>query len=384
MSKIIFFMCVVGLLVPATLMAKVEKVTLKGAIKGLGNEELILMNSDRSEITRTKTKNDHFEIVTEVETGDLRYYILYAPSVGPLGPSMAIPTIHFFIDSPKITVEAELKDKQMCLKSLKGSPGWEEHNRILESLPSSLTIQKVYDRYNQAFHEYNEVEQTEENMKELKAASHEIDVLQRQRREEIFGLFPQYTTSMPFAVIISSYFGIDNIDEAEKVWNQFDPSIRHCYALKQLENLIQRGKNCAVGHEAPNFELITSTGGKIALSSLRGKYVLIDFWASWCGPCRQEMKNLRILHKEFAAKGVRFVSISFDDSVEKWKEACEEEQIPWMSLHDKNGWKNSKIRKAMGIQFIPFIVLLDRDGNIIAKNIRRNQLRDKLLEVTEE
>lgn len=160
MSKIIFFMCVVGLLVPATLMAKVEKVTLKGTIKGLGNEELILMNSDRSEITRTKTKNDHFEIVTEVETGDLRYYILYAPSVGPLGPSMAIPTIHFFIDSPKITVEAELKDKQMRLKSLKGSPGWEEHNRILESLPSSLTIQKVYDRYNQAFHEYNEVEQT--------------------------------------------------------------------------------------------------------------------------------------------------------------------------------------------------------------------------------
>ena len=95
MSKIIFFMCVVGLLVPATLMAKVEKVTLKGTIKGLGNEELILMNSDRSEITRTKTKNDHFEIVTEVETGDLRYYILYAPSVGPLGPSNSYDSLFY-------------------------------------------------------------------------------------------------------------------------------------------------------------------------------------------------------------------------------------------------------------------------------------------------
>ena len=374
MSKIIFFMCVVGLLVPATLMAKVEKVTLKGAIKGLGNEELILMNSDRSEITRTKTKNDHFEIVTEVETGDLRYYILYAPSVGPLGPSMAIPTIHFFIDSPKITVEAELKDKQMCLKSLKGSPGWEEHNRILESLPSSLTIQKVYDRYNQAFHEYNEVEQTEENMKELKAASHEIDVLQRQRREEIFGLFPQYTTSMPFAVIISSYFGIDNIDEAEKVWNQFDPSIRHCYALKQLENLIQRGKNCAVGHEAPNFELITSTGGKIALSSLRGKYVLIDFWASWCGPCRREIPNIKKVYAEFKDKGLQVVGVSIDNSDKAWRKALEEENIDYLQLYDPEGI-TSKLYNYNGI---PFIILISPEGIILEKGLRGENIREKI------
>ena len=86
-------MFVVGCFIPATLMAKVEIVTLKGTIKGLGNEELILMNIDQSEIARTKTKNDRFEITAEVETGDLRYYMLYAPSVGPLGPSMSIPTI---------------------------------------------------------------------------------------------------------------------------------------------------------------------------------------------------------------------------------------------------------------------------------------------------
>lgn len=116
-------MFVVGCFIPATLMAKVEKVTLKGTIKGLGNEELILMNIDQSEIARTKTKNDRFEITAEVETGDLRYYMLYAPSVGPLGPSMSIPTIYFFIDSPKITIKAELKNEQIKVKSLKGSPG---------------------------------------------------------------------------------------------------------------------------------------------------------------------------------------------------------------------------------------------------------------------
>ena len=68
-------------------------------------------------------------------------------------------------------------------------------------------------------------------MKKLEEASRALDALQKQRRDEIFDLLPQYTNSMPFAVIISSYFGIDNIDEAEKVWKQFDPSIRYCYAL---------------------------------------------------------------------------------------------------------------------------------------------------------
>ena len=105
------------------------------------------------------------------------------------------------------------------------------------------------------------------------------------------------------------------------------------------------------------------------------------FQASWCGPCRQEMKNLREQYAEFKDQGVRFMSISLDDSVEKWKKACEEEQIPWISVRDDNGWSKSEIRKLFGIQAIPFIVLLDKDGNIVAKNIRRNSLREKILEL---
>ena len=93
------------------------------------------------------------------------------------------------------------------------------------------------------------------------------------------------------------------------------------------------------------------------------------------------MKNLREQYAEFKDQGVRFMSISLDDSVEKWKKACEEEQIPWISVRDDNGWSKSEIRKLFGIQAIPFIVLLDEDGNIVAKNIRRNSLREKSLEL---
>ena len=111
------------------------------------------------------------------------------------------------------------------------------------------------------------------------------------------------------------------------------------------------------------------------------KLVFVDCYTSWCGPCRQEMKNLREQYAEFKDQGVRFMSISLDDSVEKWKKACEEEQIPWISVRDDNGWSKSEIRKLFGIQAIPFIVLLDKDGNIVAKNIRRNSLREKILEL---
>ncbi|MFR7810283.1 MAG: hypothetical protein ACLU4N_14030 [Butyricimonas faecihominis] len=92
-----------------------------------------------------ENENDHFEIVTKWRRGSTLLYSLCAIG-GSIRTFYGNSYDSLFIDSPKITVEAELKDKQMRLKSLKGSPGWEEHNRILESLPSSLTIQKVYDR----------------------------------------------------------------------------------------------------------------------------------------------------------------------------------------------------------------------------------------------
>ena len=89
---------------------------------------------------------------------------------------MSIPAIYFFIDSPEITIGAELKNERINIKSLKGSPGRQEYDRIMASLPSASRVEEIYDNYNKAFHEYNEVSQTPENMKKLKAASQAVDL----------------------------------------------------------------------------------------------------------------------------------------------------------------------------------------------------------------
>lgn len=365
-------MCVAVCFIPVTLMAKVERVTLKGNIKNLGSEELVLLNADWSEITRTKTKNDRFEITVDLETGDLRYYTLYAPSVGPLGPSMTIPTLSFFIDASKITVEAELKDKRMKLLNLKGSPGTKEYNRIVGTLPSSKRTKEVYDNYNRAFNEYNVVNQTPENLDKLKEAGDVLEQWEKQRRQEIFDLLPQYTSSMPFAVLISSYFGNENVVEAEQTWEQFDPVVRQSYALKKIEELVQRTKSCAVGHEAPDFELATPEGKPVKLSSLRGKYVLIDFWASWCGPCRKEIPNIKKVYAEYKDKGLQVVGVSIDSSEKAWKKALDEEKMEYLQLGDP---KNITC-KLYSYNGIPFIILISPEGIILNKNLRGESIRE--------
>ena len=135
------------------------------------------------------------------------------------------------------------------------------------------------------------------------------------------------------------------------------------------------------GLVCPEFTVSDEDGNPVTMNSLKGDILVLDFWASWCGPCRQEMKSLREQYKEFKDKGVRFVSISLDASSEKWKEACKEENIPWLSTLADGGWDDSEVRKLFGIQSIPHIILVGKDGKIVGKNLRRNLLRDKIIEL---
>ncbi len=138
----------------------------------------------------------------------------------------------------------------------------------------------------------------------------------------------------------------------------------------------------APGKKAPEFEELTSDRKTtLKLADLKGKYVLIDFWASWCGPCRKENPNVVKTYEKYKDKGFTVLSVSLDSDKDKWLGAIQADKLSWPNhVSDLGGW-NSKVPRMYNVSSIPFTVLLDKEGNIIQTNLRGEALEEKLAEI---
>ncbi|MGD1842176.1 MAG: TlpA family protein disulfide reductase [Thermonemataceae bacterium] len=150
------------------------------------------------------------------------------------------------------------------------------------------------------------------------------------------------------------------------------------YLLNRIEEL----KKTAVGTTAPEITLPTPQGDKVALSSLQGNYVLIDFWASWCKPCRIENPNVVKAYEKYHPKGFEIYGVALDKNKEAWLKAIEKDNLQWINVSDLQFWQ-SPAAKAYNVTAIPMNFLLDKEGKIIAKNLRGSRLEAKLAELFE-
>ncbi len=139
-------------------------------------------------------------------------------------------------------------------------------------------------------------------------------------------------------------------------------------------------RSFTIGAPAPLFTAPTLEGEELSLESLRGKVVLLDFWASWCGPCRRENPNVVRVYNRFKDQGFEILGISLDDRRERWEQAVAADKLEWLHVSDLQGWK-SAYGQLYGVTSIPQTVLLDRDGNILARNLRGPDLERRLEEV---
>jgi thiol-disulfide isomerase/thioredoxin len=132
---------------------------------------------------------------------------------------------------------------------------------------------------------------------------------------------------------------------------------------------------------APAISLSDPSGKMRSLSSLKGKYVLIDFWASWCGPCKSEMPNVIAAYNKYKSKGFTVFSVSLDEDPTKWKEAIQSWGMTWPDhVSDLQGWK-SDLPQRFQFDGIPYTVLLNPEGKIIGTNLRGKKLQDKLAQI---
>ncbi|MDR1792045.1 MAG: AhpC/TSA family protein [Bacteroidales bacterium] len=143
---------------------------------------------------------------------------------------------------------------------------------------------------------------------------------------------------------------------------------------------VQKSKKLAIGYPAPEISMADTSGKIVTLSSLKGKVVLIDFWASWCGPCRRESPNMVRIYQKYHSKGFDILGVSLDRDRQSWLNAIKADGLTWTHISELNYWSTSAVQ-TYGFSGIPYTVLVDKQGNIIAKGLRGEELERKLAEV---
>jgi peroxiredoxin len=189
-----------------------------------------------------------------------------------------------------------------------------------------------------------------------------------------------HPNSMISANILNIYATSWGKATTEALYTHLSNALKATKDGREIKDFIALNRDIQVGDRSPDFEQINAASRMVRLSNIKAKYVLLDFWASWCGPCRQENPNLVKTYDQFKEKGFAVLGVSLDETKAAWRQAIADDKLTWENVSDLRGDKN-KVALMYGIHAVPTNFLIDNKGIIVAQNLRGHALDAKLKEL---
>ncbi|MCS7003748.1 MAG: redoxin family protein [Cytophagales bacterium] len=312
-----------------------------------------LIEGGREEVAQTKTDDGgNFSLRVKVKEPDF-----YLVKLGSVEQTLFLRNTNVFL---KFSSNDSLQ--------IEGSPDTEIY-LAFRSLEKEL--EKQYEEIRNAYYE---------GKKNESQADADYKVFKEELNRKVFSFVKQYDTSL---IVILALQLLDLDEKASEAYAYAEKLAKlypNSTVAASFKNRLARMKQLDIGQIPPDISLPAPDGKQIALSSLRGKVVLIDFWASWCTPCRQEAPYVVEAYKKYKNKGFEIYGVSLDRDKESWLQAIREDKMTWLHVSDLKFW-NSAVVELYNLQGIPQTILLDREGKIIAKNLRGKALEAKLKEI---
>ena len=307
-------------------------------------------------LAKADVKNGSFEFTGNVSEPTGAYIMV-------IGQRGAIP---FMLENANITVNAG----QAGL-TVTGSEGQKIYDQFMAI---NTTTQQEAMKLQQ---EYQAANGDQAKMQAVQEAYAKLMTDAQAKETELIKANPDSYVS---TFVIVSGMGQMEYEQLKERYNLLGEKAKASAQGKAIAAQIAKLESTAIGQIAPNFTITTPEGESISLYDIKGKVKLIDFWASWCGPCRGENPHVVEIYKEYHPKGLEIFGVSLDNNKEAWVKAIADDGLVWKHGSDLKGWQSAPAQ-LYSVSGIPHTVLLDENNKIIAKNLRGDELKQKIAEL---